>query len=604
MTVTFVIMPKPKKEIIMKMGGSPATRCQMKDQYDNLANHTQKGIEFSERYSHYVKDRCAIETEYAAKLKRLAKNYQPKKKEEEDYQFSYAKGFLSMLNEVHDIASQHELISENMNSMLTKDMTHLIQELRQERKKHLSEGKDLQKQLDKSLDLLQSSKKQYEKAFKESEKAQESYKQADANINLSRAEVEKQKNISQIKDQQCEEAKSEYACQLQKTNQLQEEHYSVLMPKVFQSLQDMDERRITRIQDFIKTSADIETSVIPIINTCIEGMVRASESVSPSEDSRLVVDRFKSGFHHPGDIPFEDLSGGNGSGSENMNNSLTNLTPRNTIRSEGKGTLSGGKKQKRGGLRGLFGGAKIQLGKSFRGEETKDDYSHLPPTQQKKKLSSKIDQIRQSLAKETAEKDALVKMKEVYGNNPNFGDAASTEVKLEECNQKLIIVRAELKKYEDYLAEAEGKLPAKNGGNSVNRGSYSGDSTISSSASDLSVHSGQPGDPKYSDVQSVGHGSDQGSATDSVDHGATHSSSSQLVEQDSFTDDPDDTLGMCQALYDFVGESDGTISMRANEEYYLIEKDEEESGWTRVRQTIPGGDEGYVPTTYLNLYIP
>jgi hypothetical protein len=45
----------------------------------------------------------------------------------------------------------------------------------------------------------------------------------------------------------------------------------------------MDERRITRIQDFIKTSADIETSVIPIINTCIEGMVRASESVSPSE---------------------------------------------------------------------------------------------------------------------------------------------------------------------------------------------------------------------------------------------------------------------------------------------------------------------------------
>ena len=35
------------------------------------------------------------------------------------------------------------------------------------------------------------SKKQYEKAFKESERAQETYKKADADINLSRAEVEK-----------------------------------------------------------------------------------------------------------------------------------------------------------------------------------------------------------------------------------------------------------------------------------------------------------------------------------------------------------------------------------------------------------------------------
>ena len=43
--------------------------------------------------------------------------------------------------------------------------------------------------------------------------------------------------------------------------------------------------------------------------------------------------------------------------------------------------------------------------------------------------------------------------------------------------------------------------------------------------------------------------------------------------------------------------------MRANEEFYLVreEEQEEDSGWTRVRQTIPGGEEGYVPTTYLQI---
>ena len=42
----------------------------------------------------------------------------------------------------------------------------------------------------KNLILFQA-KKQYEKSFKESEKAQENYKKADADIHLSRAEVEK-----------------------------------------------------------------------------------------------------------------------------------------------------------------------------------------------------------------------------------------------------------------------------------------------------------------------------------------------------------------------------------------------------------------------------
>ncbi|TMW51492.1 hypothetical protein DOY81_003397, partial [Sarcophaga bullata] len=38
------------------------------DQYDNLAIHTNKGIEFLDKYANFIRDRLAIETEYAAKL--------------------------------------------------------------------------------------------------------------------------------------------------------------------------------------------------------------------------------------------------------------------------------------------------------------------------------------------------------------------------------------------------------------------------------------------------------------------------------------------------------------------------------------------------------
>ena len=39
------------------------------DQYDQIAVHTQKGIDFLEKYGHFVDARSKIEAEYAQKLR-------------------------------------------------------------------------------------------------------------------------------------------------------------------------------------------------------------------------------------------------------------------------------------------------------------------------------------------------------------------------------------------------------------------------------------------------------------------------------------------------------------------------------------------------------
>lgn len=75
--------------------------------------------------------------------------------------------------------------------------------------------------LSSQLSSLDRAKKTYEKAFKEAERALENFQRADADLNLSRAEVEKQRTNMSIKSQHCEESKTEYANQLQKTNELQ-----------------------------------------------------------------------------------------------------------------------------------------------------------------------------------------------------------------------------------------------------------------------------------------------------------------------------------------------------------------------------------------------
>ena len=45
----------------------------------------------------------------------------------------------------------------------------------------------------------------------------------------------------------------------------------------------MDERRITRVQDFIKSCSIVERNVNPIINTCIDGMIAAADSINATE---------------------------------------------------------------------------------------------------------------------------------------------------------------------------------------------------------------------------------------------------------------------------------------------------------------------------------
>lgn len=75
--------------------------------------------------------------------------------------------------------------------------------------------------LSNQITALDRAKKNYEKSFKEAERALDNFQRADADLNLSRAEVEKQRANMTYKSQICEEAKNEYASQLQKANDLQ-----------------------------------------------------------------------------------------------------------------------------------------------------------------------------------------------------------------------------------------------------------------------------------------------------------------------------------------------------------------------------------------------
>eukprot|EP00092_Neocalanus_flemingeri_P004945 GFUD01005318.1.p1 GENE.GFUD01005318.1~~GFUD01005318.1.p1 ORF type:complete len:600 (-),score=173.19 GFUD01005318.1:480-2279(-) len=580
------------------------------DQYDQIAVHTQKGIDFLEKYGHFVDARTKIEQEYASKLRRLARNYLPKKKDEDDYQFTATKAFKLMLNEINDLAGQHEVIAENLSTAVVSDLTTLVKSMKDDRRKFLQEGARIQAQLTLSLTTLAKTKEKYEKAFGTSERALEAYNKADADLNLSRADVEKQRMNSNIKRQQMDDSKNEYANQLQKTNELQNQFYNKLMPAVFQSLQDMDEKRVKCVQNFMRKSAQTEQDVLPIISQCLEGIQRCTDAMDEKEDSMLVIEKYKSGFVQPGDIPFEDLSTvDSGSG-----NSSTTTTPQNTP-SEKKtsilGTITGGKIKKRSGLLGIFG-----QNKNLPGFTPQEDFSELPPNQRRKKLQSKLDDLTAKISQETAARDGLMKMKTVYEANPALGDPMSIQGQLTENGHRLDKLRSDLRRYQAWLEEAEGSpastLSSRTNGNgsSPRRSSVSDEvESLSRSASDSSVNHHKNGSLVTS-LTSQGRSSNSpesglGNSHLSLGPGGALGENFQDIdaEEEFFEPEPLPVLGRCKALYTFDASSEGSIPLEEGEELWLIETDQGD-GWTRVRRLNPSHldpmPEGFVPTSYID----
>ncbi|XP_017789488.1 PREDICTED: LOW QUALITY PROTEIN: formin-binding protein 1-like [Habropoda laboriosa] len=572
------------------------------DQYENLSLHTQKGIEFLERYGHFIRDRCAIEVEYAAKLRRLVKSYQPKKKEEEDYQYSPCRAFKMELNEVNDQAGQREVIAENLQANVLRELNILVKDFKEDRKKHLQEGARLMANVTGQIGNLERARKAYEKAFREAERAVENYQRADADLHLSRAEVEKQRMNMTLKTQQSEEAKTEYANQLQKTNDMQTLHYHTAMPEVFQHLQELDEKRIKNMRNYMLKSVEIERAVAPIIAQCLDGIEKAANEINEKKDTLLVIERYKSGFQPPGDFPFEDLSVAK---TYDSNSQLSQpvMQPIHNHHLTAKGTVSGGKMKKRVGLFGIFSSNKklIEMVIALKnnvpgyGDGAKEDCSDLPPNQRKKRLQQE--------------------------QNPALGDPMSIEGQLNQSSNKLDKLGAELAKFQGYLEEAmragvslsspsqAPRKPTSNGSAtrplSSRRSSHSGgEESLSRSASDSSVSNANANQPMHKK---------SAPGTPQPTHGSTNSPESGLGEsrtslpgsggEEYYVDEIDaqPPLGTCRALYPFDATSEGSIPMYDGEELYMIELDQGD-GWTRVRR-ISQPIEGFVPTSYIECHL-
>ncbi|XP_037609402.1 formin-binding protein 1 isoform X8 [Sebastes umbrosus] len=615
------------------------------DQFDNLEKHTQWGIEFAEKYTKFVKERSEIETNYAKQIRNLSKKYQPKKnsREEEDSKYTYCRAFLTSLNELNDYAGQHEVIAENLTSQIITELSRYLQDIKAERKSYFHDGRKAQQHIETSWKQLESSKRRFERDCKEADRAQQYFEKMDADINVTKADVEKRsshkaRQQAQMRHQMASDSKSDYSSYLQKFNQEQNEHYFTVIPNIFQKLQDMEEKRIDRIGVCMKTFADVDRQVLPIVGKCLDGMTKAAESIEPKTDSKQVVESYKSGFEPPGDVEFEDYGqamkrtasetslsnskeakekpAGKSKGKlwpfiKNKNKLMSLLTsphqpppapPASSPPSpsavpndpqspkQHKEPLSHRlndfmtSKPKMHCLRSLRRGLSLKLGSG------PEDFSHLPPEQRRKKLQGKMDELNKDIQKEMDQRDALTKMKDVYLKNPQMGDPASVDPRLSEIGQNIEKLQFEAQKFEGWLAEVEEKMPSKSDTQRRSLYETQNNTTVSNNcAQDRESPDGSYTEEQNSETQV------KANINPVLPTTSTPEFDDEFDEEETLP-----TIGTCKALYPFEGHNEGTISVAEGELLYVIEEDKGD-GWTRVRRNED--EEGYVPSSYVEVFL-
>ncbi|XP_059107949.1 cdc42-interacting protein 4 isoform X3 [Peromyscus eremicus] len=594
------------------------------DQFEVLERHTQWGLDLLDKYVKFVKERAEVEQAYAKQLRSLVKKYLPKRptKDDPEVKFSQQQSFIQLLQEVNDFAGQRELVAESLGIQVCLELAKYSQEMKQERKMHFQEGRRAQQQLENGFKQLETSKRKFERDCREAEKAAHTAERLDQDINATKADVEKAKQQAHLRNHMAEESKNEYAAQLQRFNRDQAHFYFSQMPQIFDKLQDMDERRATRLGAGYGLLSEAELQVVPIIGKCLEGMKVAAESVDAKNDSQVLIELHKSGFARPGDLEFEDYSqvmnrvpSDSSLGTPDGRPELRAASSRSRAKRWPFGkknkprppslsllgghlpsTLSDGPPSPRSGrdplaiLSEISKSVKPRLAsfrslRGGRGTVVTEDFSHLPPEQQRKRLQQQLEERNRELQKEEDQREALKKMKDVYEKTPQMGDPASLEPRIAETLGNIERLKLEVQKYEAWLAEAESRV-------------------LSNRGDSLSRHSRPPDPPATAPPDSSSSSNNSGSQ-DNKESSSEEPPSEEgqdtpiYTEFDEDFEEPTSPIGQCVAIYHFEGSSEGTISMSEGEDLSLMEEDKGD-GWTRVRRK-QGEGEGYVPTSYLRV---
>ncbi|CAN9453657.1 unnamed protein product [Alternaria alternata] len=297
----------------MEVDIAPQFGAELKDGFKTVNAWVSGGISWLDDIQAFYRERSAIEKEYSAKLSALAKKYYEKKAKKQSSLSvgdtpTVTPGSLEsasmttwgvQLSTLESRAAEHEQFAGALITQLADPLKVLGTRTEELRKLHGDYAAKLEKERDNQYGELRKQKGKYDSVCQEVESRR---KKVDGAFDHGKA---KARNAFEQQQIEMRNVKNTYLISINVTNKQKEMYYHEYVPELLDSLQDLSETRVNKLNTIWSLAAQIETQTLTRSTEYLKHLSGEIPRNNPLLDSMMFLRHNAGSFQEPGDFQFE-----------------------------------------------------------------------------------------------------------------------------------------------------------------------------------------------------------------------------------------------------------------------------------------------------------
>lgn len=297
----------------MEVDIAPQFGAELKDGFKSVNAWVSGGIAWLDDIQQFYRERSAIEKEYSAKLSALAKKYYEKKAKKQSSLSvgdtpTVTPGSLEsasmttwgvQLNTLESRAAEHDKFAGALITQLADPLKILGTRTEELRKLHGEYAAKLEKERDNQYSELRKQKGKYDSVCQEVESRR---KKVDGAFDHGKG---KARNAFEQQQVEMRNVKNTYIISINVTNKQKEMYYHEYVPELLDSLQDLSETRVNKLNAIWSLGAQIETQTLERSAEYMKHLSNEIPRNNPLLDSMMFVRHNAGAFQEPGDFQFE-----------------------------------------------------------------------------------------------------------------------------------------------------------------------------------------------------------------------------------------------------------------------------------------------------------
>ncbi|PHH66885.1 hypothetical protein CDD81_5237 [Ophiocordyceps australis] len=289
----------------------PTFGSELKDGFKPACAWVGHGIAWLDDMQQYYRDRSAIEKEYSGRLSALAKKYFDKKNKRSaqlsvgdspamtpgSLESASLNTWAAQLTTLESRAAEHDRFATSLVSDVAEPLKQIAVRFDELRKRHADHADRLAADRDASYADLRKVKAKYDATCQEVETRR---KKTESHSDKAKAQSAYQQQIFDMNN-----AKNTYLIAINVTNRLKAAYYHQHLPELMDSLQDLAEFRVMRLNGLWSTATALESDMLRQSLALTDKLGSDIKRNEPQLDSAMYMHHNMAVFNEPADKTFE-----------------------------------------------------------------------------------------------------------------------------------------------------------------------------------------------------------------------------------------------------------------------------------------------------------